>query len=84
MADISPEEAEHNRRAAAAAANEDSGYSVDGDTPPAEGIGVGPTNHQPDSDGPSGGALKVILTILAVLFVVFIVLAIAGRVIGFF
>ena len=36
MADINPEESEQDRSKAAAAANEHSGYSVEGDTPPAE------------------------------------------------
>lgn len=85
MADINPEESERNRSKAAAAANEHSGYSVDGDTPPAEGLGVGPTNNELDRDHPGDSAKgKVTLVVLAVLVGLFIVLAIVGRIIGFF
>ena len=85
MADISPEEAEHNRAKAAAAADEHTGYSVDWDTPPAEGIGVGPTNDELDRDHSGDSAKgKVTLVVLAVLVGLFIVLAIVGRIIGFF
>ncbi|RKQ35214.1 DUF6480 family protein [Kocuria tytonis] len=85
MADINPEESEQDRAKAAAAANEHSGYSVEGDTPPAEGLGVGPTNNELDRDRPGDSTRpKIILTVLAVLLALFVVLAIAGRIIGFF
>lgn len=85
MADINPEESERNRSKAAAAANEHSGYSVDGDTPPAEGLGVGPTNNELDRDHTGDSSKgKVTLVVLAVLVGLFIVLAIVGRIIGFF
>lgn len=85
MADINPEESELDRSKAAAAANEHSGYSVEGDTPPAEGLGVGPTNNEVDRERPGEGAVgKIVLIGLAVVVALFIVLAVIGRVIGFF
>ena len=85
MADINPAESERDRSKAAAAANEHSGYSVEGDTPPAEGLGVGPTNNEVDRERPGEGAVgKIVLIGLAVVVARFIVLAVIGRVIGFF
>ena len=84
MAHINPEESERDRAKAAAAANEHSGYSVEGDTPPAEGLGVGPTNNELDRDRPGDGAKpKIILTVLGVLVALFLVLVVVGRIIGF-
>ena len=84
MAHINPEESERDRTKAAAAANEHSGYSVEGDTPPAEGLGVGPTNNELDRDRPGDSAKpKIILTILGVLVALFLVLVVVGRIIGF-
>lgn len=84
MADINPEESERDRAKAAAAANEHSGYSVEGDTPPAEGLGVGPTNNELDRDRPGDSAKpKIILTVLGVLVALFLVLVVVGRIIGF-
>ena len=51
----------------------------------AEGLGVGPTNNELDRDHPGDSAKgKVTLVVLAALVGLFIVLAIVGRIIGFF
>lgn len=83
MADINPEEARHDPEADRKATHEHSGYSIDGDTPPAEGIGVGPTNHDGDRTG-GGSKGKTTLVVLLALVVVFLVLWIIGAVVGMF
>jgi hypothetical protein len=85
MADISPEEARHDPQKDAKATDENSGYSIDGDTPPAEGLGVGPTNPELDVDRPGESAKnKTWLVVTLALVVVFVVLAIIGRWAGMF
>ena len=85
MADISPEEARHNRKKDAEATHESSGYSVEGDTPPAQGLGVGPTNHELDVDHPGDSAKgKIAIAVIMGLVVLFAVLWFAGAVVGMF
>lgn len=83
MADIPPEEARHNRRKDAEATHESSGYSIEGDTPPAQGLGVGPTNHELDVEGPGDGAkAKFWLVLIAALIALTVVLLVVGRIVG--
>lgn len=83
MADISPEEARHDKDKDAEATHESSGYSVEGDTPPAQGLGVGPTNHDLDVDGPADGAkAKFWLTLILGLVALTVVLLVVGRIVG--
>lgn len=85
MSDIDPQNPRRDRQDAAAATNEESGYSIQGDTPPAEGLGVGDTNNELDVDRPGDRSKgKVTAVVLATLVAVFIILAIIGRVIGMF
>jgi hypothetical protein len=85
MADRSPEEARNERDQAAKATRESTGHSIEGDTPPAEGAGVGPTNPDMDVEKPGEGAKgKVWLVLVLVLVGVFVILAIIGRFAGFF
>jgi hypothetical protein len=85
MADLNSEDAQNDRDQAAQAARESTGHSIDGDTPPAEGAGVGPTNPDMDVEKPGEGAKgKVWLVLVLVLVAVFVILAIAGRFAGFF
>ncbi|MGW9551145.1 DUF6480 family protein [Citricoccus zhacaiensis] len=85
MTDTNPDDARSDREKAADATNEDSGYSIDGDTPPAEGLGVGPTNNELDVDRPGVGAKnKTWLVVTLALVFVFVILAIIGRIAGMF
>ncbi|MDI3330323.1 MAG: DUF6480 family protein [Micrococcus sp.] len=85
MADRSPEDARNDPEEAKKATRESTGHSIEGDTPPAEGLGVGPTNPDMDVEKPGEGAKnKVWLVLVLVLVVVFVVLAIIGRFAGFF
>ena len=52
MSDINPQNQRPNHERMAAATNQDSGYSIEGDTPPAEGLSVGDTNNELDVDRP--------------------------------
>uniref|UniRef100_UPI00289FC5AD DUF6480 family protein n=1 Tax=Kocuria sp. TaxID=1871328 RepID=UPI00289FC5AD len=84
MSDINPQNPRPDREQLAAATNEDSGYSIEGDTPPAEGLSVGDTNNELDVDRPGDRSKgKITVVVLAVLVAVFVILAIIGRVIGF-
>ena len=84
MSDINPQNPRRDSEQMAAATNEDSGYSIEGDTPPAEGLGVGDTNNELDVDRPGDRSKgKVTVIVLAVLVAAFLTLAIIGRVIGF-
>lgn len=66
---------------ASRALDENSGYSIDGDTPPAEGLGVGPTNNAMDVEQTGERSVgKIVLIALAVLVVLGVLLAILGRV----
>lgn len=85
MAHIDPEETRHDREKAGKATNEYSGHSIEGDTPPAEGLGVGPTNKENDVDRPGEGAKgKIALVLILVLVVVFLALVVVGRIVGMF
>ncbi len=85
MADLSPDDARNDREEAAKATRESTGHSIEGDTPPAEGLGVGPTNPDMDVEKRGEGAKnKVWLVLVLVLVVVFVILAIIGRFAGFF
>ena len=64
--------------------DEYSGYSIEGDTPPAEGLGVGPTNHEMDVEKPGEGAKSKIGLVLVLVLVAFIVLLVIGRIVGMF
>lgn len=64
----------------AAASRESTGAAIDGDTPPAEGTGVGPTNNEMDRDKPGEGALgKIVLGVIVGLVVLFVLLYVLGR-----
>lgn len=81
MSEINPRT---NGEDAAAAANEESGYSFEGDTPPAEGAGVGDTNSESSADRPGDrNTGKLVIVVIAALVAVFIALAVIGRVVGF-
>lgn len=83
MAETDPEEAQHHRQKDAEDTDEHSGYSIDGDTPPSEGLGVGPTNPQVDIERPGEGPRnKVWLVLILAVVSVFVVPAIIGRIAG--
>lgn len=85
MATIDPEESRSPSDRAADATRETSGHSIDGDTPPAEGASVGPTNPELDVDRPGTGAKnKTWLVVILALVLLFVVLGIIGRVAGMF
>lgn len=85
MANIDPEDTRDHPDRAADATRETSGHSIDGDTPPAEGASVGPTNNELDVDQPGVGAKnKTWLVLILALVLVFVVLGIIGRVAGMF
>ena len=85
MADLNSEDARNDRDQAAEATRESTGHSIEGDTPPAEGTGVGPTNPEVDVERPGEGAKgKVWLVLVLALVLVFVILAIIGRFAGFF
>lgn len=70
---------------AARALDENSGYSTDGDTPPAEGTGVGPTNNSMDVEKTGERSFsKVIVIALGVLVALTVLLFILGRVTSLF
>jgi hypothetical protein len=84
MADLNSEDARNDREQAAEATRESTGHSIEGDTPPAEGAGVGPTNPDMDVEKPGEGAKgRVWLVLVLVLVAVFVILAIIGRIAGF-
>lgn len=84
MSDNSPEDAERNRQKDAEATDEHSGYSIEGNTPPAEGLGVGPTNHEMDVESSGEGAKSKIGLVLILVLVGLFVLLVIGRIIGMF
>lgn len=85
MPDNKNEKAQNSHVNASDAANENSGYSFEGDTPPAEGAGVGPTNREMDVERPGEGSKgKIFLVLTVSLIAIFLVLGIIGRVIGMF
>lgn len=85
MADIDPEDARDDPEKARRAARESSGYEFEGDTPPAQGLGVGPTNPELDADRPGDSAKgKVALAVIVGLVVLFAVLWFVGAVVGMF
>ena len=85
MAHMDPQDSQHDPEKARRAANEHSGHSIEGDTPPAEGLGVGPSNNELDVDRPGDGVKgKAALIGVVALVIVAVVLVIVGRVIGMF
>ncbi|MGW5853110.1 hypothetical protein [uncultured Micrococcus sp.] len=76
-----PSERDAHADGLARATDEHSGYTVEGDTPPAEGLGVGPTNPDMDVEKTGEGVNgKLIMGILIALVVVFLLLFVLGRV----
>lgn len=86
MADNDPNNVPpHQQGNAADATRESSGHSFEGDTPPAQGLGVGPTKNDIDVDHPSeGGKNKTAMIVLVALVALFIILAVIGRFGGLF
>ncbi|GAA4758787.1 DUF6480 family protein [Citricoccus nitrophenolicus] len=83
--EVGPEENHGLPENAAEATSETSGHSIDGDTPPAEGASVGPTNHELDVDRRGAGVMnKTWLVALLVLVLVFVVFWIVGSIAGLF
>jgi hypothetical protein len=67
------------------AMDEKTGYSIEGDTPPGEGLAVGPTYHDMDVDHRGEGTRnRLWLVLVLVLVAIFVILAIIGRFDGFF
>lgn len=84
MAQMNPDQS-RDREQAAEATHETSGHSIDGDTPPAEGASVGPTNNELDVDRPGVGAKnKTWLVLILAIVLIFVVLGIIGRIAGMF
>lgn len=66
-----------------ASLDEDSGADVPGGTPPAEGLGVGPTNPEMDVERPGERSTgKIVIGVLVALVVVFVLLFVLGRLFG--
>ena len=85
MSEITPEHARNDPKKAGEALNEESGLSIEGDTPPDEGSGVGPTNHELDVDRPGDSAKgKIALAVIIGLVALFVVLWFVGAVVGMF
>ncbi|WP_413317741.1 DUF6480 family protein [Agrococcus sp. 1P02AA] len=84
MSNITPDDARDDPEAGARAADEHSGYSIEGDTPPAEGTGVGPTNPGLDRDrGSEGVRNKAWLIAIPAVLVIAVLLGVVGRIVGF-
>lgn len=65
----------------ARATDENSGHAVAGDTPPAEGLGVGPTNPGMEADkSGEGGMGRILLGLLIALVVIGVLLFVIGRI----
>lgn len=85
MADINPERARNDPEKAGDALNEESGLSIEGDTPPDAGSGVGPTNHDLDVDHPGDSSKgKIALAVIIGLVALFVVLWFVGALVGMF
>ena len=85
MAEINHEQARNDPKKAQDALNEESGMSIQGDSPPDAGLGVGPTNHELDVDHPGDSAKgKIAIAVIMGLVVLFAVLWFAGAVVGMF
>lgn len=70
-------------RRARAAMDETSGVAFDGDTPPAEGVGVGPNNPGMDVEQTGERSVgKIVLGLIIALVVIGVLLFILGRVAG--
>lgn len=64
-----------------AASRESTGAAIDGDTPPAEGTGVGPTNNAMDREQTGERSLgKILIGLLVVLVALGILLFVLGRI----
>ena len=65
----------------AATTRESTGAAIDGDTPPAEGTGVGPTNNAMDREQTGERSLgKILIGLLVVLVALGILLFVLGRI----
>lgn len=85
MAEINPEQARNDPKKASDALNEESGLSIEGDSPPDAGSGVGPTNHELDVDHPGDSAKgKIAIVAILGLVVLFAVLWFVGAIVGMF
>lgn len=85
MADINPEHARNDPEKSRDALNEESGLSIEGDTPPDAGSGVGPTNHELDVERSGDSAKgKIALAVILGLVALFAVLWFVGAVVGMF
>lgn len=85
MADINPEQARNDPEKAQEALNEESGRSIDGDTPPDAGVGVGPDNPDLDVEHPGDSAKgKIAMVAILGLVVLFAVLWFVGALVGMF
>ena len=63
------------------ASREGTGAAIDGDTPPAEGTGVGPTNNAMDREQTGERSLgKILIGLLVVLVALGILLFVLGRI----
>jgi hypothetical protein len=85
MSTIDPEDAGRDPQKARDALNEESGRSIEGDTPPDAGVGVGPSNPELDADHPGDRSKgKVAIAVILGLAVLFAVLWFVGAVVGLF
>ena len=85
MADINPEDARNDPQKAQDALNEESGRSIEGDTPPDAGVGVGPDNPDLDVDHRGDSAKgKIAIAVILGFAVLFAVLWFVGAIIGLF
>ncbi|GAA1764837.1 hypothetical protein [Kocuria aegyptia] len=85
MAEINPENARNDPKKASDALNEESGLSIEGDTPPDAGVGVGPNNPDLDVDHPGDSAKgKIALAVIIGLVALFVVLWFVGALVGMF
>jgi hypothetical protein len=85
VAEINPEPERNDPKKAGDALNEESGLSIEGDTPPDAGSGVGPTNPELDVDRPGDSSKgKLALAVIIGLVALFVVLWFVGAVVGMF
>jgi len=85
VADINPEQARNDPEKARKALNEETGYSVEGDTPPIAGLGVGPHNPDLDVDHPGDSSKgKIAIAVIFGFVVLFAVLWFVGALVGMF
>jgi hypothetical protein len=85
VTEINSEDARNDPKKASDALNEESGLSIEGDSPPDAGSGVGPTNHELDVDHPGDSAKgKIALVAILGLVLLFAVLWFVGAIVGMF